>query len=270
MLQETEYIGDAEWRGRKFTLIDTAGLEPKSEDKILISMREQVQIAIDIADVIVFMTDMKQGITEQDKDVAMFLRKTKKPIVLVCNKADKFGKENNDIYEFYNLGIGEPHAISSVNASGIGDVLDEIYKHFNEEDETDEDEGIIKVALIRKTKCTENLHWLIKYFGENRVIVSDVAGTTRDAIDTFYENEEGKYIFIDTAGLRRKNKIKEDIEKYSIIRTMLAIERADICLLMIDAKERCYRTRHQNCRRSTRSRKGNNNSCKQMGRNRKR
>lgn len=157
-LQETEYTGDADWRGRKFTLIDTAGLEPKSEDKILISMREQVQIAIDIADVIVFMTDIKQGITEPDKDVALLLRKTKKPVILVCNKADKFGKENNEIYEFYNLGIGEPHAISSVNASGIGDVLDEIYKHFKKEDETDDEDGIIKVALIRKTKCAENLH----------------------------------------------------------------------------------------------------------------
>jgi len=157
-LQETEYTGDADWRGRKFTLIDTAGLEPKSEDKILISMREQVQIAIDIADVIVFMTDIKQGITESDKDVALLLRKTKKPVILVCNKADKFGKENNEIYEFYNLGIGEPHAISSVNASGIGDVLDEIYKHFKKEDETDDEDGIIKVALIRKTKCAENLH----------------------------------------------------------------------------------------------------------------
>lgn len=157
-LQEIEYIGDAEWRGRKFTLIDTAGLEPKSEDKILISMREQVQIAIDIADVIVFMTDIKQGITEPDKDVALLLRKTKKPVILVCNKADKFGKENNEIYEFYNLGIGDPHAVSAVNASGIGDVLDEIYKHFKKEDETDDEDGIIKVALIRKTKCAENLH----------------------------------------------------------------------------------------------------------------
>lgn len=149
---------DTEWRGRKFTLVDTAGLEPKSEDIIISSMREQVQIAIDIADVIVFMTDIKQGITESDKDVALLLRKTKKPVVLVCNKADKFGKENNDIYEFYNLGIGEPHAISSVNASGIGDVLDEIYKHFKKETEQDEDDGVIKVALIRKAECTENHH----------------------------------------------------------------------------------------------------------------
>ena len=149
---------DAEWRGKKFTLVDTAGLEPKSEDRIIISMREQVQIAIDIADVIVFMTDIKQGITEADKDVSLLLRKTKKPIVLVCNKADRFGKENNDIYEFYNLGIGEPHAVSSVNASGIGDVLDEIYKHFKQDEDDKEDDDTIRVALIRKTKCTENHH----------------------------------------------------------------------------------------------------------------
>lgn len=149
---------DAEWRGRKFTIVDTAGLEPKSEDVIISSMREQVQIAIDIADVIVFMTDIKQGITETDKDVALLLRKTKKPIVLVCNKADKFGKENDDIYEFYNLGIGEPHGVSSVNALGIGDVLDEIYKNFQNETKEDEEDGIIKVALIRKTKCPVNHH----------------------------------------------------------------------------------------------------------------
>ncbi len=158
MLQEIEYIGEANWRGRNFTLIDTAGLEPKSEDIIISSMREQVQIAIDIADVVVFMTDIKQGVTEQDKDVALLLKKAKKPVVLVCNKSDKFGKENNDIYEFYNLGIGNPHAVSSVNASGIGDVLDEIYKNFKEETAKENDEEIIKVALIRKTKCTENLH----------------------------------------------------------------------------------------------------------------
>ena len=152
-LQETEYTGDADWRGRKFTLIDTAGLEPKSEDKILISMREQVQIAIDIADVIIFMTDIKQGVTEADKDVALLLRKTKKPVILVCNKSDKFGKVNEDIYEFYNLGIGEPYAISSANASGIGDVLDKVYSHFPQEKENTEDDDLIKVALIRKAKC---------------------------------------------------------------------------------------------------------------------
>lgn len=142
---------DTEWRGRKFTLIDTAGLEPKSDDIILSSMRQQVQIAIDIADVIIFMTDIKQGITEADKDVALLLRKTKKPVILVCNKSDKFGKVNEDIYEFYNLGIGEPHAISSANASGIGDVLDELYSHFPQKNEKEDDDETIKVALIRKT-----------------------------------------------------------------------------------------------------------------------
>ena len=147
---------DTKWRGRKFTIVDTAGLEPKSEDIILSSMNEQVQIAIDIADVIVFMTDIKQGITEADKDVALLLRKTKKPIILVCNKSDKFGKVNEDVYEFYNLGIGEPHEVSSVNASGIGDVLDEIYYNLPPEDEMLNDEDVIKVALIRKTKCTVN------------------------------------------------------------------------------------------------------------------
>lgn len=142
---------DTEWRGKKFTLIDTAGIEPKSTDEILKSMREQVQIAIDIADVIIFLTDIKQGVTEPDKDVALLLKKTKKSVVLVCNKSDKFGKENNDIYEFYNLGIGEPHAVSAVNATGIGDVLDEVYYHFPEEDTEDDDNETIKVALIRKT-----------------------------------------------------------------------------------------------------------------------
>lgn len=157
-LQETEYIGETEWRGRKFTLIDTAGIEPKSQDEIITSMREQVEIAIDIADVIIFLTDIKQGITEPDKDIALLLKKAKKPIVLVCNKADKYEKQNNDIYEFYNLGLGDPFEVSSVNAKGIGDVLDEIYKNFPEEKEEEQGNKEIKVALIRKTKCTENHH----------------------------------------------------------------------------------------------------------------
>ncbi len=150
---------DTNWRGRDFTLVDTAGIEQKSNDIIVSSMREQVEIAIDIADVIIFLTDIKQGLTEEDKEICLLLRKSKKPVVLVCNKSDKFGKENNDIYEFYNLGIGEPFAVSSVNASGIGDVLDEVYKYFPEQKENEENSDIIKVALIRKTKCTENLHW---------------------------------------------------------------------------------------------------------------
>ena len=227
---------DTNWRGRDFTVVDTAGIEPKSDDIIISSMREQVQIAIDIADVILFMTDIKQGVTEVDKEISMLLRKSKKPIVLVCNKSDNFGKVNEDIYEFYNLGIGEPFAVSSVNASGIGDVLDEAYKYFPNEEEKDNDEEVIKVALIGKPNVGKS-SLVNKILGTNRVIVSDIAGTTRDAVDSYYENEFGKYIFIDTAGLRRKNKIKDDIERYSIIRTMLAIERADVCLIMIDAIE---------------------------------
>ena len=240
---------DTNWRGRDFTVVDTAGIEPKSEDVIETSMREQVQIAIDISDVILFMTDIKQGVTEVDKEISMLLRKSKKPIVLVCNKSDGFGKVNEDIYEFYNLGIGEPFAVSSVNASGIGDVLDEAYKHFPSEDEKENDEDIIKVALIGKPNVGKS-SLVNKILGTNRVIVSDIAGTTRDAVDSYYENEFGRYIFIDTAGLRRKNKIKDDIERYSIIRTMFAIERADVCLIMIDALERCYRPRCKNCGRS--------------------
>lgn len=227
---------DANWRGRDFTIVDTAGIEPKSDDIIISSMREQVEIAIDIADVIVFLTDIKQGVTEVDKEISLLLRKSKKPVVLVCNKSDNFGKENNDIYEFYSLGIGDPFAVSSVNASGIGDVLDEIYKHFPEQEENEEDSEIIKVALIGKPNVGKS-SLVNKILGTNRVIVSDIAGTTRDAIDSYYENENGKYIFIDTAGLRKKNKIKDDIERYSIIRTMFAIERADVCLIMIDANE---------------------------------
>ena len=255
---------DTNWRGRDFTVVDTAGIEPKSEDIIETSMREQVQIAIDIADVILFMTDIKQGVTEVDKEISMLLRKSKKPVVLVCNKSDGFGEVNEGIYEFYNLGIGEPFAVSSVNASGIGDVLDEAYKYFPNEDESENDGEVIKVALIGKPNVGKS-SLVNKILGTNRVIVSDIAGTTRDAVDSYYENEYGKYIFIDTAGLRRKNKIKDDIERYSIIRTMFAIERADVCLIMIDATERGYRPRCKNCRRSARGRKRHNPCCEQMG-----
>ena len=227
---------DTNWRGRDFTVVDTAGIEPKSDDIIISSMREQVQIAIDIADVILFMTDIKQGVTEVDKEISLLLRKSKKSVVLVCNKSDAFGKVNEDIYEFYNLGLGDPFAVSSVNASGIGDVLDEAFKYFPAEEENDNDENIIKVALIGKPNVGKS-SLVNKILGTNRVIVSDIAGTTRDAVDSYYENEFGKYIFIDTAGLRRKNKIKDDIERYSIIRTMFAIERADVCLIMIDATD---------------------------------
>ena len=227
---------EANWRGRNFTLIDTGGIEPESEDIIISQMRDQADIAIDIADVIVFVTDIKQGITEADKEIALMLKKSKKPIVLVCNKADSFGKVTDDIYDFYNLGIGEPYAVSSVNAIGIGDVLDAIYEHFPEKDLNEDDDTVIKVAIIGKPNVGKS-SLVNKILGENRVIVSNIAGTTRDAIDSSFENEFGKYVFIDTAGIRRKSKVKENLERYSVMRSLLAVERADVCILMIDANE---------------------------------
>ena len=227
---------EANWRGRNFTLIDTGGIEPESEDIIISQMRDQADIAIDIADVIVFVTDIKQGITEADKEIALMLKKSKKPIVLLCNKADNFGKVTDDIYEFYNLGIGEPYAVSSVNAIGIGDVLDAIYEHFPEKDLNEDDDTVIKVAIIGKPNVGKS-SLVNKILGENRVIVSNIAGTTRDAIDSSFENEFGKYVFIDTAGIRRKSKVKENLERYSVMRSLLAVERADVCILMIDANE---------------------------------
>ncbi len=226
---------EANWCGRTFTLIDTGGIEPKSNDTIVISMLEQVNIAISMADVIIFMTDIKNGMLESDKDIALMLKKSKKPIVLVCNKADNFGKTSDDINEFYALGLGNPLAVSSVNALGIGDVLEEVCKNLPEVNE-EEKEDIIKVALIGKPNVGKS-SLINRMIGENRVIVSDIAGTTRDAIDTYYENEYGKYTFIDTAGIRRHSKVKENIEKYSVMRTLLAIERSDVCLIMIDAME---------------------------------
>lgn len=228
---------EATWRGKTFHLIDTGGIEPKSQDTILTQMKEQADIAIGIADVILFMTDVKQGITAADQDIANMLRKSGKPIILVCNKADKFGtNETEDIYEFYNLALGEPYPISAANAKGMGDVLDAIVEALPEENEDEETGEPIKVAFIGKPNVGKSS--LVNYIlGENRMIVSDIAGTTRDAIDSEFSNEQGKYIFIDTAGIRKKNKITENIEKYSITRTLLAIERADICVLMIDALE---------------------------------
>ena len=227
---------DANWRGRSFTLIDTGGIEPESEDIILSQMREQANLAIAMADVIVFVTDIKQGVTAADSDIALMLKKSKKPIILVCNKADNYGKVSDDIYEFYNLGLGEPHRVSAVNAIGIGDVLDAIYEKFPESNENENESEIIKVAIIGKPNVGKS-SLVNKILGENRVIVSDIAGTTRDAIDSEFENEFGKYIFIDTAGIRKKSKVSENLEKYSIARTLLAIERADVCILMIDANE---------------------------------
>ena len=227
---------ETNWRGRNFTLIDTGGIEPDSDDIILSQMREQANLAIEMADVIIFLTDVRQGVTAADQEIALMLKKSKKPIVLVCNKADNLEKYQNEVYEFYNLGIGEPHPISASNAIGIGDVLDEIYEHFPKQNENEEDGLITKVALIGKPNVGKS-SLINRIIGENRSIVSDIPGTTRDAIDTNFKNDKGEYILIDTAGLRRKSKIKEDIEKYSIIRTMLAIERAVVCLMMIDATQ---------------------------------
>ena len=227
---------EGNWRGRNFTLIDTGGIEPKSDDVILSQMREQANLAISMADVIIFITDIKQGLTSADEDIALMLRKSKKPIILVCNKADNYGNTPDELYEFYNLGLGEPHRVSAVNAIGIGDVLDKIYELLPPKSEDEDDGDIIKVAVIGKPNVGKS-SLVNKILGENRVIVSDIAGTTRDAIDSEFENEFGKYIFIDTAGIRKKNKVEEKIEKYSVSRSLLAVERADVCLLMIDAKE---------------------------------
>ena len=226
---------DATWRGREFSLIDTGGIEPESEDVIISQMREQANIAINLADVIIFLTDIKQGVTAEDKDIALMLKKSKKNVILVCNKADNYGKTSNDIYEFYNLGLGDPYPVSSVNAIGIGDVLDAIYENFPKKQEEEDDETI-KVAIIGKPNVGKS-SLVNKILGENRVIVSDIAGTTRDAIDSEFENEFGKYVFIDTAGIRRKSKVDEQIEKYSVMRSVLAVERADVCILMIEASE---------------------------------
>jgi len=224
------------WRDRLFTVVDTAGIEPETDDIIINQMRKQAEIAIQIADVIIFLTDIKQGVTAADKDIALMLKKSKKKIVLVCNKADNFGDAPNEIYEFYNLGLGEPIAISAANAKGIGDVLDKVYNLLPNKASEEQESEIIKVAVIGKPNVGKS-SLVNRILGEERLIVSDIAGTTRDAIDSNFENEFGKYTFIDTAGVRRKSKIKESIEKFSIMRTLFAIERSDVCLLMIDGTE---------------------------------
>ena len=228
--------GETNWRGKDFTIIDTGGIEEKSDDVISSQMKLQAELAIDVADVIVFITDVTTGITPADRDIALMLKKSKKPIVLVCNKVDDFKKLENDTYEFFNLGLGKPYPISSAHAKGIGDVLDAIYEYLPENDGENEDGEYIKVAIIGKPNVGKS-SLVNKILGENRSIVSNIAGTTRDSIDSKFENEHGKYIFIDTAGLRRHSKVEENIEKYSVIRTNLAIERADVCILMIDANE---------------------------------
>lgn len=227
---------DCTWRGTTFQIIDTGGIEPESDDIILKQMRRQAMLAMDIADVIVFITDVKAGVTQSDLAVAEMLRKTKKPVILVCNKCDRVGKPPMELYEFYNLGLGDPIPISANGKLGIGELLDEIYYKFDNVENEIEDEETIRVAIIGKPNAGKS-SLINKILGEDRVIVSDIAGTTRDSIDTNFKNKYGKYIFVDTAGIRRKNKVYDTLEKYSVLKAMNAIEKADVCLIMIDATE---------------------------------
>ena len=227
---------DVNWLDYNFTMIDTGGIEPESQDIIIKSMREQAQIAIDTADVIMFLVDVRQGLVDADHEVADMLRRSHKPVVLVVNKVDSFDKFMPDVYEFYNLGLGDPFPISAASQLGLGDMLDEVVSHFTEEMKESEEDERPKIAIIGKPNVGKS-SIINKLLGEDRVIVSDIAGTTRDAIDTVVTRNEREYVFIDTAGLRRKNKIKEEIERFSIIRTVTAVERADVCVLVIDATE---------------------------------
>ena len=227
---------DVTWLNYNFTLIDTGGIEPESKDIILSQMREQAEIAIASADVIIFMVDVRQGLVDSDSKVANMLRRSGKPVVLVVNKVDSFQKMMTDVYEFYNLGIGDPVPVSSVGKLGIGDMLDEVVKHFPESAAEDEEDERPRIAIVGKPNVGKS-SIINKIVGESRVIVSDIAGTTRDAIDTDITYNGNEYVFIDTAGLRRKNKIKEELERYSIIRTVTAVERADVVLVVIDATE---------------------------------
>ena len=227
---------DVTWLNYSFTLIDTGGIEPDSKDIILSQMREQAQIAIDTADVILFMVDVNQGLVDADAKVADMLRRSKKPIILVVNKVDSYEKMMLDVYEFYNLGIGEPMAISAANRQGIGEVLDEVVSHFPDDTAEDVEDERPRIAIVGKPNVGKS-SLINKLLGENRLIVSDIAGTTRDAVDAEVTYNGKEYIFIDTAGLRRKNKIKEELEQYMIVRTVSAVERADIVILLIDALE---------------------------------
>lgn len=227
---------DIEWLDNKFTLIDTGGIEPESSDMMLKYMRQQAQIAIDTADVIIFLTDVKQGLVDSDYKVADMLRRSGKPIVLVVNKVDNFDKFMNDVYEFYNLGMGDPFPISASSKLGLGEMLDEVCADFPNIDTSDSDDDRPKIAVVGKPNVGKS-SIINKLLGEDRVIVSDIAGTTRDAIDTAVKYNGNEYIFIDTAGLRRKNKIKEEIERFSIIRTVTAVERCDVTVLVIDATQ---------------------------------
>ena len=226
--------GESDWQGRKFTLIDTGGIEPRTDNQILAFMRSQAQIAIDNATVIVFLCDIKTGMTASDQEVASMLQRCGKPVILAVNKVDQ--GRSPDIYEFYNLGLGDPIAVSAVHGHGTGDLLDACVQYFPPEDEEEEEDDAIKVAVIGKPNAGKS-SLVNKILGEERVIVSNVAGTTRDAIDSRFTNSKGSFVFIDTAGMRKKSKIEEDIEKYSVLRATMAIDRADVCLIMIDATE---------------------------------
>lgn len=228
--------GDCEWLNHKFLLVDTGGIEPYSDDIILSQMREQAELAIETADVIVLVTDLTCGVVATDHEVASMLQKSGKPVILCVNKCDSVGAVSPDFYEFYNLGMGDPIAVSSVHGHGTGDLLDEVVKHFPEFDDEEIDEEIINVAVIGKPNVGKS-SLINKISGENRAIVSDIAGTTRDTTDTFIENKFGKFNFIDTAGIRRKSKVNDAIEKFSIIRARMAVERANVCVIMIDATE---------------------------------
>ena len=227
---------EAEWRNRTFTLIDTGGIEPYSEDKIMQQIRRQAEVAVELADVIVFMVDGKEGMTASDKEIATMLRKTSKPVVLVANKVDNIGEPPPEIYEFYNLALGDVETVSSVHGLGMGVLLDKIYSFFPDENLEDSEVHVIKVAVVGKPNSGKS-SLANRLIGEERVIVSDIPGTTRDAVDTYVEQDGGKFVLIDTAGIRRKSRITESIERYSVLRSWTAIERSDVCVIMIDALE---------------------------------
>ena len=227
---------EAEWRNRKFDLVDTGGIEPGTDSEILSFMREQAEIAIQNATVIVFVCDIKTGLTASDQEVANMLLRSGKPVVLAVNKMDQVGATNPDIYEFYNLGLGDPVPVSAVHGHGTGDLLDECFQYFPPEEEGEEEEDVVKVAVIGKPNVGKS-SLVNRILGEQRVIVSDMAGTTRDAVDSYFENAKGRYLFIDTAGMRKKSRVDDRIEKFSVLRATMAIERCDVCLIMIDAGE---------------------------------
>ncbi len=228
--------GDCEWSGRHFSLVDTGGIEPGTDSDMLKFMRRQAEIGIELADAIIMVVDVRSGVTAADQDVATMLRKSNKPVCLAVNKCDSIGLVNPDVYEFYSLGIGDLFETSAIHGHGTGDMLDWVLENIPEDDGMEEDEQIIKVAIVGKPNVGKS-SLLNRILGEERVIVSDVAGTTRDAIDSYFENETGKYCFIDTAGMRRKSKVDDAIERYSNMRSINAIERADVCLILIDANE---------------------------------